>query len=165
MALSLKDLMQHLPVLGGTGSGKMAGLPRPIAPRPHGLGRANRLRWGGFSALHACTGSFMAIHPFVQDKLPQLRDLCRRYHVIHLALFGSAATGTFDPERSDLDFVLDMQIPAPDGTSALHNYFGFIESVEALYGRKVDTVPPIAEIENRYLRENVRETAVALYDA
>jgi uncharacterized protein len=107
----------------------------------------------------------MTIHPFVADKLPQLRELCRRHHVIYLALFGSAATGNFDPERSDLDFVLHMQIPAPDGTSALDNYYAFIQSVEALYGRKVDTVPPPAEIENRYLRENVQESAVPLYES
>ena len=37
----------------------------------------------------------------------ELRELCRRYHVRRLDLFGSAARGDFVPARSDLDFLVD----------------------------------------------------------
>jgi predicted nucleotidyltransferase len=37
-----------------------------------------------------------------------IEDLCRQYGVRRLAVFGSAAKGTFDPATSDLDFVVEM---------------------------------------------------------
>jgi uncharacterized protein len=36
----------------------------------------------------------------------RLAELCRRYGVRRLELFGSAARGQFDPATSDLDFLV-----------------------------------------------------------
>ena len=36
----------------------------------------------------------------------ELEKLCRRYQVWRLELFGSAASGEFDPNTSDLDFLV-----------------------------------------------------------
>ena len=47
----------------------------------------------------------------------ELRDLCRRFHVRRLEVFGSAARGDFDPARSDLDFLVEFQ-PLPPGAYA-----------------------------------------------
>jgi predicted nucleotidyltransferase len=38
----------------------------------------------------------------------ELRVLCRRFHVRRLDLFGSAARGDFDPERSDVDLLVEF---------------------------------------------------------
>jgi uncharacterized protein len=38
----------------------------------------------------------------------QITELCQRYQVKRLEIFGSAATGAFKPEASDLDFVVDF---------------------------------------------------------
>ena len=38
----------------------------------------------------------------------ELRDLCRRFHVRRLEVFGSAARGDFDPARSDIDFLVEF---------------------------------------------------------
>lgn len=38
-----------------------------------------------------------------------LKDLCERFHVNRLYLFGSAATGTFDIDTSDLDMLVDFE--------------------------------------------------------
>jgi predicted nucleotidyltransferase len=43
------------------------------------------------------------MQPIVANKLPEVAELCRRFHVRRLELFGSAATADFDPERSDID--------------------------------------------------------------
>jgi predicted nucleotidyltransferase len=40
----------------------------------------------------------------IQDVRPSLEQLCKRYHVARLEVFGSAATGAFNA-RSDLDFL------------------------------------------------------------
>ncbi len=47
--------------------------------------------------------------PLMQAKLQPLRELCERYGVERLKLFGSAARGEFDPANSDLDFIVQRK--------------------------------------------------------
>ena len=37
-----------------------------------------------------------------------LRDLCRRFVVRRLEVFGSSARGDFDPAKSDIDFLVEF---------------------------------------------------------
>ena len=49
----------------------------------------------------------------VEERRQQLNELCARFGVKPLELFGSSADGTFDPERSALDFLIEFtDIPA-----------------------------------------------------
>ena len=41
----------------------------------------------------------------IAEHRAEIADLCRQYGVLRLDLFGSAATGAFNEETSDLDFV------------------------------------------------------------
>ena len=69
----------------------------------------------------------------IEAKLPALRELCREFGVRRLDLFGSAATGRFDPGRSDLDFLVEFEEEAPRRAS-----LRLLEALEQLLGRKVD---------------------------
>ncbi len=83
----------------------------------------------------------------------ELRDLCRRFGVRRLSVFGSAARGDFDPAKSDLDFLVEFDAYAPDVLS-LKSYFDFKESLEALFGRRVDLVDRKAiEASRNYIRK------------
>lgn len=42
----------------------------------------------------------------IDQHLDEISDLCSRYQVARLDLFGSAATDDFDPVSSDLDFIV-----------------------------------------------------------
>ncbi len=88
-------------------------------------------------------------------------ELCRRYGVRRLDLFGSAATGAFRDETSDLDFVVAFVDPRP-GTYA-DRYFALAEALEALFGRQVDLVTE-RSIRNPYFRRAVEETRQPVYD-
>ena len=44
----------------------------------------------------------------LDGKSEKLIELCRQFHVKRLEIFGSAATGAFRAESSDLDFVVDF---------------------------------------------------------
>ena len=62
--------------------------------------------------------------PDVADRAAELEQLCRAYHVRRLDLFGSAAAGRFQSERSDLDFLVDFHpLPFSDYADA---YFGLL---------------------------------------
>ncbi|MDR3535251.1 MAG: nucleotidyltransferase domain-containing protein [Acetobacteraceae bacterium] len=82
-----------------------------------------------------------------------IADLCRRFRVRRLDLFGSAATGRgFDPARSDLDLLVAFEpLPPVDYANA---YFGLREALEALSGRPVDLVTEAA-LENPYLHRRI----------
>ena len=42
----------------------------------------------------------------IEQNKDRLIELCRKYKVVELDVFGSAATGDFDEETSDLDFLV-----------------------------------------------------------
>jgi uncharacterized protein len=93
----------------------------------------------------------------------ELQALCRRFHVRRLDLFGSAARGDFDPERSDVDFLVEFDRGHPEGLS-LETYFGFKEALEALLDRPVDLVEPGA-ISNPYLKASIDASREVVFEA
>ncbi len=95
------------------------------------------------------------------DALGDLPDVCRRFAVRRLDLFGSAATGNgFDPLRSDLDLLVTFE-PMEPGDYA-RAWFGLREALEALAGRPIDLVTESA-IKNPYFRERVEAERRPLY--
>jgi len=101
--------------------------------------------------------------PLVEQHRSPLLQLCRRYRVQRLEVFGSAATeDAFDPQTSDLDFLVEFQ-PLQPGEHA-DAYFGLLEELEALFQRRVDLVMTRA-IKNRYFLEKVNQSRTVLYAA
>ncbi len=98
----------------------------------------------------------------IEEHRAELAELCRRHHVLRLAVFGSATRDDFDPQRSDLDFLVDFE-SLPPGSYA-DAYFGLLESLEHLFDRPVDLVVASA-IRNPYFRESVNRTQALLYAA
>lgn len=66
----------------------------------------------------------------------KLADLCRRYGVTELSLFGSAARDQMRPE-SDIDV---MVVFDPAARIGIFKFESLVEGLEALVGRKVDLV-------------------------
>lgn len=97
----------------------------------------------------------------VAERAGELEQLCLRYSVQRLDLFGSALTSRSWTEESDLDFLVEFQ-PLPAGTYA-HTYFGLREALEQLFGRPVDLVVDSA-IKNPYFRQSVEETRTVVYE-
>jgi predicted nucleotidyltransferase len=91
-----------------------------------------------------------------------LRQLCERYGVRRLEIFGSAATGNFNPERSDLDFL--VQFKNPSAKNSADNYFGLMAALEDLFARKIDLVFANA-IRNPYFLQKVNTQRRVLYAA
>jgi predicted nucleotidyltransferase len=94
------------------------------------------------------------MHPAIAEKQQALAELCRRYGVVRLDLFGSAARGDdFDPDHSDADFLVDLD-PVPD-LSPLQQYLGLAAALEKLLGRPVDLVERCAIEQSRnYIRRH-----------
>ncbi len=101
------------------------------------------------------------MHDIIESKAAALAEICRRYGVRRLELFGSATTSGFDPQGSDLDFLLEFDA---DPARLFDRYFGLKESLEALFGRSVDLVT-VGALRNPYFIQAVNETRQLVYAA
>ncbi|MGD9712051.1 MAG: nucleotidyltransferase family protein [Thermomicrobiales bacterium] len=97
----------------------------------------------------------------LQKDLATIKDLCERYGVSRLEVFGSAARGDFDLETSDLDFVIEFFDYGP-GISK--RYFGFVRAMEDHFLRKIDTVFG-PTMKNPIFQEEVDRSRELLYES
>ena len=97
----------------------------------------------------------------LEEKRAELINLCRRFHVRRLDVFGSAATEYgFDPYRSDLDFLVEFD--RTDAMNRADQYFGLWEELKKLFGRDVDLVS-VRALRNRFFIKSVNATRKLLY--
>lgn len=97
----------------------------------------------------------------LDSHVAEIPELCRRYGVARLEIFGSAAGDTFDPRHSDLDFLVEFDA---DSSRLFDRYFGLKESLEALYGRPVDLVTT-GSLRNPYFIEAISKSRRVVYAA
>ena len=99
----------------------------------------------------------------LEEKRDELTELCRKYRIARLEVFGSAARGEdFDQANSDLDFLVEF-IPEDD-RRYFDDYMILKEALEELFGRKVDLVENM-EFRNPYFRDAVNQTRTLIYEA
>lgn len=96
----------------------------------------------------------------VEQHRDEIIALCEENQIKGLWLFGSAVTGEWDPERSDLDFLFDIgEYDRSAGRRAMRLAAG----LERILGDNFDLVsrPAIRRPESR---ESVDRTAVPIYE-
>jgi hypothetical protein len=98
----------------------------------------------------------------VKDKLKDMIKLCKIRGVRRLALFGSAATDSFDHFSSDLDLIVEFKPMSP--VHHADNYFGLMEDLQQLLGVPVDLVE-MGPVRNPFFKQAVAKTQVILYEA
>lgn len=89
----------------------------------------------------------------------RLADVCRRYGVRELSLFGSAVRGEMKSD-SDIDFMVEFD---PNARIGLLKFESLSEDLEALVGRKVDLVTKRGLKE--WIRPRVLKEALVVYAA
>lgn len=98
----------------------------------------------------------------VKQHVQELESLCQKHHVARLELFGSAVTGNFDRQSSDLDFLIEF-LPLSDGQYA-DAYFDLLFGLQDLFGRNVDLVTANS-IKNPYFIQAINQQKELLYAA
>ena len=98
--------------------------------------------------------------PLIQSQRSDIAALCGRFGVRTLEVFGSAADGSFDAARSDIDFLVDFN--ADDSGSLFHRYFGLQEALEKMFNRRVDLVSS-ASLTNPYFIAAVNQSLQPVY--
>ena len=96
----------------------------------------------------------------VKEKQRELAELCRKYGVVRLALFGSALTDEFDSTRSDIDFAVEFRSMTP--AEHYDAYYGLLGDLERIFQRKIDLVE-LGVVRNPYVRQDIEATQEVLY--
>lgn len=99
----------------------------------------------------------------IEQHLDAIRALCREFGVTRLEVFGSIMTTHFDPDRSDIDFIVEYP-PDYEFGLWLTRYFDLKERLEALLGRPVDLIMAGA-MRNPYFIRSANESRRLLYAA
>ena len=96
----------------------------------------------------------------IDPQLGEVSSLCRRYGVRKLELFGSAVRADFDPQSSDLDFLVEFDDVPPAAYAKA--YFALKEGLESLFGRPVDLVTG-SSLANPYFRARILAERQSVY--
>jgi len=98
----------------------------------------------------------------LRDKQQAIAELCARFGVIRLDVFGSALRDDFRPGESDVDLLVEF---APMGPHELADaYFGLLDALRELLGGDVDLIMADA-VTNRYISREIERTKQSFYAA
>ena len=95
----------------------------------------------------------------IESKINNLNDLCNKYKVSRLFIFGSASKGDFDPDTSDLDLIVELDNPNP--VERGESLINFWTEIEKLFNRKVDLLTE-KKIKNPYLLKEIEKSKLLI---
>jgi hypothetical protein len=98
----------------------------------------------------------------IEQNRDKLTELCRKYHVSELDVFGSAASDDFNEQTSDIDFLVEFDSSVRQ--NRFDNFFALLEELQKLFKRPVDLVEP-GGLRNPYFIESVNQTRRRIYAA
>jgi predicted nucleotidyltransferase len=96
----------------------------------------------------------------ITQKKDEIAAHCRRLDVRRLEVFGSAARGTFDPETSDLDFIVEFD--DWENIERADRYFDLADSLAVLFSKKVDLLTS-RSIRKPRLKANIEKEKEVVY--
>jgi predicted nucleotidyltransferase len=91
----------------------------------------------------------------------EIASLCRSFGIRKLEVFGSAATGTFDPSHSDIDLIADL---GEYERGVAKRYLRFARAMEQLLHVPVEIITE-DQIRNPYFRQAVDEQRTTIHFA
>ena len=102
----------------------------------------------------------LAVEHLVSEKREALFSLCRITEVRELGLFGSGVSDSFDPERSDLNFIVEFNRSEAPGVA--DRYMNLATGLEEIFHRKVDLLTRGA-MKNPIFRKSVDRSKQIIY--
>ena len=103
----------------------------------------------------------MVIKDEISKKRIDFALLCKDHKVKYLYAFGSSVTDKFDPNKSDIDLL--VEIDSKDPIEKGENLLSLWDLFEDFFKRKVDLLTD-SSIRNPFLRKSIDSTKVLIYD-
>jgi predicted nucleotidyltransferase len=99
---------------------------------------------------------------FITSRREEIAELCRKHHVLRLAIFGSAVRDDFDPMRSDVDIL--VRFDPVIFSKYLDHYSSLRRGLEEILGRDVDLLRE-GVIKNVYRLKSIQQDEKEIYAA
>ena len=96
------------------------------------------------------------------SKRQAIEEVCSRFGVARLEVFGSALREDFKPGESDLDLLVEFKPMEP--YARVEAYFGLRDELRALLNREIDLVM-VGAVKNLYISREIDRTKQLLYAA
>ncbi len=99
-----------------------------------------------------------------EEILKKKRDfsiLCKDHKVRYLYAFGSSTTDKFNDATSDIDLLVEIDVPDPIERG--EKLLSLWDTFELFFHRKVDLLTD-SSVRNPYLRKSIDSTKVLIYD-
>ena len=100
----------------------------------------------------------------IEERLREIAAICREFGVLRLEVFGSAAAGGWNPETSDIDFLVTY--PAGyDFGPWLCRQLDFQDQLAELLGHSIDLVIAREHFRNPYFEAELQRDRQLVYAA
>lgn len=103
----------------------------------------------------------MVIQNEISKGLHVFNSLCQKHSVKYLYAFGSSTNDNFNPDKSDIDLL--VEIDDPDPIERGEKLISLWDTFEDFFHRKVDLLTD-SSIHNPYLRKSIDATKILIYD-
>lgn len=103
----------------------------------------------------------MIIRDQISRKKKDFLLLCKSHNVKYLYAFGSSTDDRFDPKKSDIDLL--VEIDSSDPIDRGEKLLSLWDLFENFFNRKVDLLTE-SSIRNPYLKKSIESTKVLIYD-
>ena len=103
----------------------------------------------------------MIIKDEISKKQNDFTSLCKSHNVKYLYAFGSSVSEKFDPKKSDIDLL--VEIDSIDPIDRGEKLLSLWDLFEVFFKRKVDLLTETS-IRNPFLRKSIDSTKVLIYD-
>jgi len=103
------------------------------------------------------------VAPYIQDRLPELTEIFKRYQVKKAYVFGSVVTERFN-EQSDIDFLIEPlgEAEEPDAAVRGEILWDLYYALKDYLQRDIDMVTKNS-LQNKYFIQELNETAIPIY--
>lgn len=103
----------------------------------------------------------MTLQEEIKSELENFRELCKSHQVKYLYAFGSSVTARFNEETSDIDLLVEIDVPDPIERGEM--LMSLWDKLEAFFHRKVDLLTE-SSLKNPFLVKSIEATKVLVYD-
>jgi len=103
----------------------------------------------------------MVVKDEILKKANDFDFLCRSHKVKSLYAFGSSTNDSFNPENSDIDFLVEIEDLDPIERG--EKLMSFWDRLEGFFNRKVDLLTE-SSLRNPFLKKSIDSTKVLIYD-
>jgi predicted nucleotidyltransferase len=103
----------------------------------------------------------MNLNSLIKENYDAFVHLCKRHKVNKIYAFGSSINESFDPTKSDIDLVVELDIKDPIEYGEM--LISLWDKLEEFFNRKVDLLTDDS-IKNPYLKKSIESTKKLIYD-